>query len=297
MYNDLPNEIDLPLISIIIPSYNHGKYLQTAISSIKQQNYPAIEIIVVDDGSDDNTKTVCLENWSIKYVYQHNQGLSSARNTGIRHSNGDFLVFLDADDWLLENALQTNYHYIKQASDVAFVSGGHLKVYEDEGIVKESISYVQSDHYIKLLQGNYIGMHGAVMYRKWVFEKFTFDITLKSCEDYDLYLKIARIYPVIHHTNIIAAYRLHLDSMSSNIPSMLLNVFKVLDRQKNEVKNESEYKALRMGYKIWGKFYSSELYKRLITKKISPSPQALFTLVTYNPILVLKYFKKYIIDV
>lgn len=82
-----------PLVSIIIPCYNHGKYLANAIQSIYSQTYQYFEIIVVDDGSIDNTKSVCEEHPNVEYIYQKNSGLSSARNTGIKYAKGNFLVF------------------------------------------------------------------------------------------------------------------------------------------------------------------------------------------------------------
>ncbi len=87
-----------PLVSIIIPCFNYGRYLRDAIESVISQGYPHKEIIVVDDGSSDETKQIAEKYQDVKYVYQDNQGLSAARNTGIKNSRGDFLVFLDADD-------------------------------------------------------------------------------------------------------------------------------------------------------------------------------------------------------
>ena len=101
-----------PLISVIIPCYNHGKYLSKAIGSVLAQSHRPIEIIVVDDGSTDNTQAAAAHYPEVKYIYQHNQGPSAARNTGIDQSSGDFLVFLDADDWLLEDALHINLQYL-----------------------------------------------------------------------------------------------------------------------------------------------------------------------------------------
>ncbi len=102
-----------PLISVIIPCYNHGAYLPEAFASIWQQDYPAVEIVVVDDGSTDTTREVAQHYPAVKYVYQANQGLSAARNTGLTHSTGQYLVFLDADDWLLPGALTTNARYLQ----------------------------------------------------------------------------------------------------------------------------------------------------------------------------------------
>src|SRR5215212_469876 len=91
------------LISVVIPSYNHGNYLARAIESVLSQTYKNTEIIVIDDGSVDNTKQVAGDFPGVIYIYQHNQGLSAARNTGIDNSRGKYMLFLDADDWLHED--------------------------------------------------------------------------------------------------------------------------------------------------------------------------------------------------
>src|SRR5690606_31097576 len=133
------------------------------------QTYPPYEIIVVDDGSTDDTKKVAERFPGVLYVYQQNQGLSAARNAGIKKSRGSYLVFLDADDWLDTAALQTNIAHFTgsdRSSQLAFVSGGHVKV-DESGRILEEVQYsFDSDHYRHLLEGNYIGMHAAVMYAK-----------------------------------------------------------------------------------------------------------------------------------
>src|SRR5690606_9312317 len=86
-------------VSVIIPCFNHAHYLSTALESVQDQDHEQIEIIVVDDGSTDNTKEVATKYPNVKYIYKANAGLPAARNTGIDHSTGKFIVFLDADDW------------------------------------------------------------------------------------------------------------------------------------------------------------------------------------------------------
>jgi glycosyltransferase involved in cell wall biosynthesis len=88
------------------------------------------EVIVVDDGSIDNTKAVCFEYPKVKYVYQSNSGLSAARNTGIKQATGEYLV-LDADDWLFENGIKLNLDFLLLDKKNAFVSGAHQVFYED----------------------------------------------------------------------------------------------------------------------------------------------------------------------
>ena len=271
-----------PLVSVIIPCYNHGRHLQQAIDSVLQQSYTSTEIIVVDDGSMDNTKEVAQRNPSVRYSYQHNQGLSAARNTGIRHSTGDFLVFLDADDYLYPDALAINLEYLRRQELLAFVSGSHDKVFVTTGVVQPVVKTIPSDHYMHLLRGNYIGMHATVMYRRWVFDQFQYDPSLKACEDYDLYLKIARKHPVQHHENRIAAYCLHDANMSNNMPLMLHSALSVLKRQKKQLLKKAEAAAYEEGIRAWKDFYTQELATKLEAKE-KITEQEYVTLLRYAP--------------
>ncbi|WP_439883487.1 glycosyltransferase [Pontibacter sp. MBLB2868] len=278
-----------PLVSVIIPCYNHGRYLKESIESVKSQHYPSIEIIVVDDGSIDDTKEAAAFFPDVTYIYQQNQGLSAARNTGIANSKGEFLVFLDADDWLLPDAIEVNATFLMQNRNLAFVSGGHDKVFVQSGAVKECITNVNSEHYSHLLQGNYIGMHATVMYRRSVFQNVLFDTSLKNCEDYDIYFKIAREHEIHHHTHKIAAYRLHTSNMSDNTPAMLAGVLRVLERQKDNLKNEAELKAYKTGKEIWKDYYCKEIYQKLMRRHVVLSKEHFETLIKYRPLFFIKY--------
>lgn len=253
-----------PLVTVIIPCYNQGKYLGDAIRSVQRQTYSNIEVIVVDDGSTDNTRMVAESSPEVKYIYQSNQGLSAARNTGIVRSKGLFLVFLDADDVLYESAVEVNVTYLLQNPSWAFVSGGHDKT--DEWLYplddRDAITKVPENPYLELLRGNYIGMHAAVMYRCRVFDKFQFDTSLKACEDYDLYFKVARTYPVGGHLQKIAAYRQHDSNMSADYLKMLSNVLQVHERQRPHLRNAEELAGWKEGVRVWKRYYANLIYRK-----------------------------------
>ncbi len=281
-----------PLVSFIIPSYNHAGYLRDAVKSVVSQLYPAIEIIIVDDGSKDNTKEIVQQIEGVKYVYQHNQGLSAARNTGIKHSTGEYLVFLDADDWMLPGSIAANVQRLQANTALAFVSGAHDKVFVDKGETRHDYQEVKAKHYQQLLQGNYIGMHATVTYRRWVFDEFLFDVNLRACEDYDLYLNVARKHPVAHHEGNIAAYRLHSTNMSGNIQLMLSSVLKVLDRQQPNLKTAAEEAAFKRGHEVWINYYCTEIVKKLSIPGAAISTADIDTLLKYQPTNAIKYILK-----
>ncbi|PYI51683.1 MAG: hypothetical protein DMC62_07885 [Verrucomicrobia bacterium] len=111
------------LASVIIPCYNQAHFLHEAIESASAQTYSHREILVVDDGSTDNTAKVTASYPGVRYVRQENLGVASARNTGFKQSRGEYLVFLDADDRLLPEALRVGVDCLRQHPDCAFAAG------------------------------------------------------------------------------------------------------------------------------------------------------------------------------
>jgi glycosyltransferase involved in cell wall biosynthesis len=273
---------DTPSVSVIIPCFNQGKYLLNALESIWVQKYPNIEVLVIDDGSTDNTKSIVDELVEVKYIYQRNKGLSAARNTGVRHSKGEFLVFLDADDWLLADSIKTNISYLVWNSNLAFVSGAHEKVYVDCNKTVDVVKQISADHYLHILCGNYIGMIATVMFRRWVFGHVLYNETLKACEDYDLYLQIIKRFPVFHHSHKIAAYRIHQTNLSGNIPLMLSSALSVLKNVKKDLKTPAEKQAYATGLRTFKTYYGNLLYNELLFNKIPLSLQNFLTLMRYE---------------
>ncbi|KAA5544217.1 glycosyltransferase [Adhaeribacter rhizoryzae] len=266
-----PSFPEQPLVSVIIPCYNHAHFLSEAIESVLNQTYPFIEIIVVDDGSKDNTREVAQRYPEVTYIYKQNQGLSAARNTGIDQSKGAYLVFLDADDWLYLDAIETNVKYLQQNPDLGFVSGGF-----DEADANKNRNIIGSypvtqDHFVWLLNGNYICMHATVMFQRWIFKKWRYDTSLKACEDYDLYLSVARNHPVMHHQHKLAVYRRYDTSMSFNIPLMLRNSLKVLEKHSKDLRSDNEIEAFKKGILNYQKNYGPQIISSFLKNSAKTS--------------------------
>jgi glycosyltransferase involved in cell wall biosynthesis len=294
------NKLDssLPLVSIIITTYNSAEFVNVAIESAIRQSYPAFEIVIIDDGSTDNILSVIKTYPCVKYFYQQNQGLSAARNTGVLKSSGEYLVFLDADDWLEDHALDLNATVLTAKPELAFVSGNYFFLQEGKKHAKVVTFKGTQKPYEKLLECNYIGMHAAVMFRRWVFDEFRYDERLKSCEDYDLFLNIARKYPVHHHQKFIATYYFHQKGLSHNYAVMRSSVYTVIKKQKAFLRNPGEVKAYSIGINQWKEYHCLVCYRMYTNKKpfaILQSRVNLFIFLKYNPGLLLKLFKTDII--
>lgn len=244
------------LVSVIIPCYNHGHYLGTAIESVLAQSYPHREIVVVDDGSTDDTAEVCRRYAGVRYIRVDRVGPSVARNVGVAASKGRFVSFLDADDWLYPNALELNLYYFGYYPDAVFISGGYDRV-DGEGKVLDAPAPEDrvGNNYQALLQGNYIGMEATVLYRRELFFRYFFDPRVVACEDYDLNLRIARDWPVYGHAHKIAAYRIHGGNRSGDRRWMARMAVEVLKMQKGHIRTEEEQLSYREGLRNWKKYY------------------------------------------
>ncbi|MBC7936181.1 MAG: glycosyltransferase [Rhizobacter sp.] len=245
------------LVSVVIPCYNHAKYLGAAIESVGNQTYPYKEIIVVDDGSTENIFSIC-EKYPVlvKYVRVERVGLSAARNIGVQYSKGAYLVFLDADDLLYPEALEINRYFLNYYKEAMMVSGGHNRINEKGEYLSSPVSKItEGNNYSALLQGNYIAMEGTAMYRRELFFHFSFNTGIKSCEDYQLNLQVARYFPVFGHDKIVAAYRIHRHNMSNNKSHMIQYALKVLRAEEKKLVSEEERIAWRQGMENWKSYY------------------------------------------
>lgn len=286
-----------PLTSVVITCYNQARFLTDAIESVLAQTHPHYEIIVVDDGSTDHAATVAGAYPSVRYIYQENQGLAAARNTGWRACGGQFVVFLDADDRLLSGALAAGMSCFRLYPECAFVSGHFRYVNADGRFLNEFPQrYIDRDHYQALLRGNYIGMHSTVMYRRSALEYADgFNISLKACEDYDLYLRIARTHPVRCHRTLVAEYRQHNANMSSDAVLMLRTVVNVLRSQEVFVASEKHLRhAFQAGLRAWtsyyGKYLILQFFQHCLQGDVKRAARILVTLLQYTP----KYFRPHV---
>ncbi len=243
-----------PLITVVIASYNYGRYINKAIDSVLGQTYPGVELIVIDDGSTDNTRSIVAAYPSVRYFFHSNRGVSASRNAGIKAASGHYISFLDADDWLEKTGLEQNYRVIRKFPEMAFVSGNFCLLHAETNEREFVRAQVEEGHYARLLRSNYIGMLASVLFKKPVLNKFFFDESLAACEDYDLFLRIARDHPIMHHPGLIATYNHHVNSLSHNYPLMMQTINTVLKKQKDSLRNDEEKTAYEVGLTQWREY-------------------------------------------
>lgn len=226
-----------PLASIIIPCYNTAAYLPHAIKSALDQTYSPIEIVVIDDGSTDDTASIVAQykNSAIKYVYQSNKGLSAARNTGIRMATGEYIALLDADDLWERDKLHKQIELLKKYPSCGMVFTDY-STFNTEGVLSRTRNADRHDgsvSYEQLLSRlNFI--YCTVVIRCEVFEQCGyFDESLRSIEDYDMWLRIAQQFEIRGIRESLACIRIHNSSMTCNVHVMLEYERKVIDKHRN----------------------------------------------------------------
>ncbi|MFZ5829041.1 MAG: glycosyltransferase family 2 protein [Planctomycetota bacterium] len=205
------------MVSVVIACYNHASYLSEAVDSVLAQTYAHREIVVVDDGSTDNTPEVAGRYGDrIRYVRQENAGLSGAKNTGLREARGEFVNFLDADDVLLPRMLEKVVRRLAQspAAGAAFcatiLSNGELR--DRSWVHSPSLSDCAFDD---LAHANHLNCHSLVWRRDTLRATGWFDTSLKACEDWDFWLRAARRgVQFVRVPEALVVYRMVASSMS-----------------------------------------------------------------------------------
>jgi glycosyltransferase involved in cell wall biosynthesis len=212
------------LISVIIPACNSGSFIGDAIESALMQTYRPIELVVVDDGSTDNTRSVVsIYSNKVRYVYQENRGVSAARNAGMALAKGEYIAFLDADDRWLPTKLEKQHGLFLKKPRLGLV---HCAVYywrpehSQNNIRKVKMNVFEGNCYAKLCSGNGITTSSVVVRRKCIDLVGAFDETLSVSEDWDLWIRISRQFLLGYVAEPLALYRQHKGSLASNYIKM-----------------------------------------------------------------------------
>jgi glycosyltransferase involved in cell wall biosynthesis len=226
------------LVSIIIPNYNHARFVSDAINSVMKQDYQNVEIIVVDDGSTDNSRKVIGQfGDQVKYIYhQKNAGLSVARNTGIHASNGVFIGVLDADDMYEPAFISTLVASLEANPDADGIYCGYRFVDQENNPLPqiENRSVPSDELYTSLLDGNFF-VPESIFLRRYVYDDVgLFDEALRACEDWDVWLRVTKKYRIIHVPEILTRHRILAGSMSTDPLRMLTSRLAVLKKHIGE---------------------------------------------------------------
>jgi len=259
-----------PFISVIMPAYNAEKYIGAAMQSVIAQTYSQWELIVVDDGSTDNTAAVVHEfsakDARIKSFAQPNGKQAKARNTGIKNSRGDLLAFLDADDLWLEKKLELQVQALSETTADVVYSSGYIFHGDDSHaqakICPATLGRTDGAHMFEmLLWRNTVPVTSVIMRRETFLKAGWFDESpaYQSCEDYDLWLRAAKSGALFYGLDEkLFRYRRHLAASTSKDSAWLRPMLRVVQRHIDESHFSEAEKRTRL----------RGLYRDLITALI-----------------------------
>jgi len=203
-----------PLFSIILPTYNRASFISKAIESVVSQIYDNWELIIVDDGSTDNTKEIVLSFYDdrINYIYQENKERSAARNNGIRNAKGEYICFLDSDDYYHKTHLQRFSELIKSKNFISglYFSGLSMNEYNDVDMVYD----ISLNNNIEFVLVNSFSTPRACFSAE-IAKKHLFDETIRIGEDTEFWVRILGEFPLFYH-NYRTAIQLEHDERSIN---------------------------------------------------------------------------------
>lgn len=205
-------------ISAVIPTYNRQGTLQRAIDSILAQTYPADEIIVVDDGSMDDTRGLFKSPGyqTIRYIYQDNQGVSCARNTGINQARGNWIALLDSDDEWLPNKLELQVNALISRPEFNFCHTNEIWIRHGKRVNPMARHEKNGGYIFEKCLPLCVISPSSVLIKKTVFEQIgLFDEALPACEDYDFWLRYCAKHPVLYVDKpLLRKYGGHTDQLS-----------------------------------------------------------------------------------
>lgn len=224
-----------PRVSITIPTYNCARFLGEAICSALSQTYTDYEIVVVDDGSTDDTREVLAEFGDrIRYIYQPNGGLSSARNVAVSQAQGEFIAYLDADDLWYPHRLEVGVAFLDAHKECGLVHSDWTMIDEADRVIKQRVNedsrrpFPQGHCALDLLRRSHIQVP-TVLERRECFERVgTFDVRLKTAQDYLHWIRIVMDgFAIGYIPEPLALYRKTTTSLSSS-PRRVLDDFVII---------------------------------------------------------------------
>ena len=254
MNKPVPTEHD-PLVSVIIPNYNHARFVGDAIQSVLDQTYKNYEIIVVDDGSTDNSREVISQfGDKVQCIHQKNAGLSAARNTGIKASKGSLIGVLDADDMYGPMFLETLVGELQANPSADGVYCGYQFVDEKNSLLPqiENRPVASDELHTALLDGNFF-VPESIFLRRHVYDAVgLFDEALRACEDWDVWLRATKKFKIIHSHEILTRHRVLAGSMSTDPLRMLTARLTVLSKHVGE---EPTVSGSSTAHRAYGRAY------------------------------------------
>ncbi len=278
-----------PRISVIIPTYNHSNYVVETLESVLAQSFNDFEIIVVNDGSTDNTVEVLnpfIEKGLIQYYEQENKGQASARNLGFKHACGEYIAFLDDDDIFPINKLETQLNRM-QGTSIAAIGGVSGRIIEGKIQYPACENEEQIFKFEDIFDGSPFYSPGQVLISSKHLKAVNgFDSEIWGADDLDLWMRLSKHGDIIKTPEIALWYRVHSGNSSLQTTRMLKNIRTVIIKNSKTYQNKFKEKLRRKGYRFLFYYLGVEIVWKI---KRSIKHFQIFSLFKHTYILI-SYF-------
>ena len=234
----------MPFFSVIIPLYNKEKFIEATLKSVLNQTFIDFEIIIINDGSTDNSSQIIkrFDDPRIRYFFKENEGVSSARNDGIEKAQSNYISFIDADDYWYPDFLEEMFKAIQYYPEQKVFSGA-IEIETSKKVIPASYSISKTNdfeivnYFIASSKETVLCTSCAVFYKSIFEETGTFDIEIKSGQDTDMWIRIGMNYPIVFSWKILARYVYDKNSLSKNKSYLhqKINFYKFEEQEKTNL--------------------------------------------------------------
>jgi glycosyltransferase involved in cell wall biosynthesis len=252
----------MPKVSVIIPAYNHGQFIGQTLESVFSQTFLDFEVIVVNDGSPDDTEEVLrsyIERGRIRYFRQDNQGVAAARNRGASEAIGEYLAFLDDDDYWPPDKLDWQVAAMESCDAVMVVgTNDSERLPASTKVLPKVAPLILST--CKLFKRNMIGSPGQTLIRRAAFEAVEgFDQNIWGVDDYDLWIRLSHEGQIQKHWKLALFYRFHDTNASLDHARMASSLMKVIRKNTGIAGNSQMPKFEKFGYRFHFNYFGKKM--------------------------------------
>ncbi len=278
----------MSMVSVIIPTYNRREFITIALNSVVAQTFQDYEIVVIDDGSTDGTREVLAPyQHVVRYFYQENRGIAAARNRGIREAQGEYLAFLDSDDYWLPSKLERQIACFKANPHFGMVATRCSSITPQGTFRKRNRPGTSGWILQDLFTANFIRTSSAMVTRECLNTTGLFDESLPECEEYDLWLRIAAHYPIGFINEPLTVYTDNPRGVSTDSLFGRLQRLRVLEKEylRERIPPALYRKRMASNYHYLGRHYLNRgnhaEAKRYLKRSVALAPYNAKHLVYY----------------
>lgn len=300
----VPAAARMPRVSVIIPTYDHGEFVVETLKSVFAQTFKEYEVIVVNDGSSDNTADLIkpyVDKGRLLYIEQENTGVAAARNTGLSKAQGDYIAFLDDDDVWPPDKLEWQVAVLDSTRTIGVVAGGVVTL-GYAPIIQPRSNGLRRITFREMFSGNPFISPGQCLIRAEVLDSSGgFDTSIWGADDYDLWLRISLRTGIEIHDRISLHYRRHARNASRDMHRMWVSSRRVIEKNlwfaPPRERRMLRHNAYRMLYDYCGRWMVRRLKTEITNRDLAASVRSAMPLSEFSrafaedPRLILRFLR------